>query len=431
MGGDSVIIALKSALEQDPDNDEIRLHLADLLLADNQFEAADQHYSAIMQREPANLRALRGCASTAAELGQPERAESCRKILQALGGEPDSPADAEAPAALDNVTDIAPPAHTDSTPTSPDDDDHEPRLRVVDSGANVAQGPWEDPEPVITLADVGGMESVKKRLNNAFLAPLKNPELVKMYKKSLSGGLMLYGPPGCGKTFIARALAGELGAGFMSIGLSDVLDMWLGESERKLHELFENARRNAPTVLFIDEIDALGQKRSQQRHSAGRNVVNQLLTELDSVGSENRSLFVLSATNHPWDVDAALKRPGRFDRTILVLPPDGPARESILAYHMSERPSENLQLERIAQQTDQYSGADPEHLCESAVEAALEASIESGEARPVLQADFDAAIAQINPSTRAWFDTAKNYAMFANEGGIYDELLAYIQANRL
>src|SRR5205085_5447940 len=131
--------------------------------------------------------------------------------------------------------------------------------------------------PEMTLADVGGMAEVKRRLNMAFLAPLRNPQIMRTYGKSLRGGLMLYGPPGCGKTFIARALAGELGAKFLSVGLSDVLDMWLGESERKLREIFDTARRNAPAVLFFDEIDALGQKRSHLRGGAGRNIVNQLL----------------------------------------------------------------------------------------------------------------------------------------------------------
>ncbi|KPJ91962.1 MAG: cell division protein FtsH [Gammaproteobacteria bacterium SG8_11] len=274
----------------------------------------------------------------------------------------------------------------------------------METSDNVTVGPWEEVEPPVTLADVGGMEEVKKRLNIAFLAPMKNPELMKMYGKSLKGGMMLYGPPGCGKTFIARALAGELGAKFMTIGLSDVLDMWLGESERKLHEIFEAARRNAPTVVFFDEIDALGQKRSQLRHSAGRNIVNQLLAEMDSVGSDNKNVFILAATNHPWDVDTALRRPGRFDRVVLVLPP---AR------------------------TELFSGADIAHLCESAVEYALEESLTTGTTRPVISADFDKALKEIRPSTRPWFETARNYAMFANEGGVYDDLLNYIRAQKL
>ena len=154
---------------------------------------------------------------------------------------------------------------------------------------------------------------------------MRNPELRKLYGKSLRGGLLLYGPPGCGKTFIARAVAGELGARFITVSFADLIDMFVGRSERNIHELFEVARRNAPCVVFLDEVDAIGQKRSQLRNTPMRSAVNQLLLELDDVASDNTGVFLLAATNHPWDVDSALRRPGRFDRTLLVLPPDGPA----------------------------------------------------------------------------------------------------------
>lgn len=426
MEGDSVITALLAALEQDPENSEIRLHLAQLQMQAGNNEEAERNFSRVLKQEPVNRLALEGCAETASLLGQTTQAEAYRQLLNALrGNEPAQKTGQDKPSSITKIGTTTT-SGKDNAPVPP-----ETKLRVVETTDNLTIGPWEDHEPVVTLANVGGMESVKKRLDMAFLAPLKNPELVKLYKKTLNGGLMLYGPPGCGKTFIARALAGELGAKFMSIGLSDVLDMWLGESERKLHEMFELARRNAPTVLFIDEIDALGQKRSQQRHSAGRNIVNQLLSELDSLGSDNKNLFVLSATNHPWDVDSALKRPGRFDRTILVLPPDKAARQQILSYHLTDRPTENLDLERIADYTERFSGADLAHLCESAVESALEDSINSGSARPVQQSDFENSVKLVKPSTGPWFETAKNYAMFANEGGIYDDLLGYVQKNKI
>ncbi|MCB1743765.1 MAG: ATP-binding protein, partial [Gammaproteobacteria bacterium] len=236
---------------------------------------------------------------------------------------------------------------------------------------------------------------------------------------------------GCGKTFIARALAGELGANFYAIGLSDVLDMWLGESERKLHEIFETARRNTPAVLFFDEVDALGQKRSQLRHSGGRTIVNQLLSELDSAGSDNRNVFVLAATNHPWDVDTALRRPGRFDRSVLVLPPDTQARAAIIDNQLRDRPTRDLDVEAIARLTELFSGADLVHLVESAVELAMADSIRQGAGRPIVQNDLTQALKQLKPSTRPWFETARNYAMFANEGGVYDELLQYLKAHKL
>ena len=283
----------------------------------------------------------------------------------------------------------------------------------------------------LTLADVAGMTDVKKRLEAAFLAPMRNPELRKLYGKSLRGGLLLYGPPGCGKTFIARAVAGELGARFITVSFADLIDMFVGRSERNIHELFEVARRNAPCVVFLDEVDAIGQKRSQLRNTPMRSAVNQLLLELDDVASGNAGVFLLAATNHPWDVDSALRRPGRFDRTLLVLPPDGPAREGVFRFHLRERPVAGIDLARLSRLTDGYSGADIAHICETAAESALLDSVRIGEPRLIAQADLEAAVSEVRPSLGTWFDTARNVALFANEGGAYDDLVAYLRKRRL
>jgi hypothetical protein len=300
--GDPVIAALEAALEQDPQANAVRLHLAGLLVLQGDPERALIHTAAILESEPDNAEALATARDAARALGDEQRVAAYERLLG-----------------------VAPPAQRPA-PVG-EDEDAEPRrlpLRDDDSEAPFELDELERPD--VTLADVGGMGDVKKRLDAAFLAPLRNPELREYYGKSLRGGLLLYGPPGCGKTFIARALAGELGAHFFAVGLSDVLDMYLGESERRLHECFELARRHTPCVLFFDELDALGRKRTQLRQSAGRNVINQLLAELEGVKADNDGLFVLGATNHPWDIDTALRRPGRFDRTMLVLPPDEAAR---------------------------------------------------------------------------------------------------------
>jgi len=427
----SLLSALVEALKRDPQSTPLRLHVANLLLESGAEAAAMEHFTTVLAREPANRDALDGAARAASAIGDSARAQGYRQLLEALGNpskptpstaipspHPDSGAGArERPS-------TSPPLPAEAQGGGPE------RVRV---GAGDEATPWWEVEtPDLTLKDVGGMEQVKHRLNVAFLGPMRNPELRKAYGKSLRGGLLLYGPPGCGKTFIARATAGELGARFLGIGLSDVLDMWLGQSEHRLHEIFENARRNAPCVLFFDELDAIGQKRVQLQHQGSmRNVVNQLLQELDGVDANNEGVFVLGATNHPWDVDTAFLRPGRFDRMLVVVPPDEPARLAILQHHVKGRPVEGVDLRAIAARSDGFSGADLAHLCETATENALEQSVQTGVVQPITAADFQDALRQVRPSTRPWFETARNFVLFGNESGAYDDLMAYMKTKKL
>ncbi len=409
-GNSSVIDTLLNAHEANPNNLEIALHLATLLEGEAQVEKALQLFQHVLSREPVNLQALQGALRMAEKSGNGRLADGYRHLLSAF----DPDAAEESPQGADNQQ-IKP---------------QEFKLRVV-GGRESSDLSSQSEEPQLKLDDVGGMEQVKRRLQLSFLGPLKNPALMSAYGKSVGGGLLLYGPPGCGKTFIARALAGELGAKFISVGLSDVLDMYLGESERRLHELFENARRAAPAVLFLDELDAMGQKRSHLRTSGMRSVVNQLLSEMDSVGSDNTNLYIVGATNHPWDIDAALKRPGRFDRMVAVFPPDMAASVSILAYHLRGKPTGELDLEEIAHHCKEFSGADLKHLVDTAVEHVMESSLTSGGIEPVRQTDLMRALKEIRPSTRSWFETARNYVLFANEGGGYDDLLEYMRVQKL
>jgi SpoVK/Ycf46/Vps4 family AAA+-type ATPase len=203
--------------------------------------------------------------------------------------------------------------------------------------------------------------------------------------------------------------------------------MYIGQGEKNVRAIFENARRSAPCVVFFDEVDAIGRKRVQLASSSGRGIVVQLLSELDGFESNNEGVFCMGATNHPWDVDTALRRPGRFDRVLFVPPPDQEARAGILRFHMRERPQEEIPFAALAQTTPSWSGADLAHLCETAAERALEASIALGAPRPISMEDFEHALREVKPSTGAWLDTARNYAQFANEGGVYDDLLAYFR----
>ena len=426
---DSPLIAsIRAAVRDRPDDVPLRLHLAELLLDAGDEADAIAHVAQALQREPDSpaarslmSRAIGAAAEPAAPL------EPGLHIDPDLAVEPASPGPGPGPdeapsvdwrALEEELSDVVPPRFARA------DAEADPILGEADRAFDVETC-------TIRLADVGGMADVKRRLELAFLGPLRNPQLRAMYGKSLRGGLLLYGPPGCGKTFLARAVAGEMGARFISLSIVDVLNMWIGNSEKNLHEIFGTARRNAPCVLFLDEIDALGHKRSQLQSSAMRTLGNQLLAELDGMEGDNEGVFLLAATNAPWDVDAALRRPGRLDRMALVLPPDPPARASILEYHLRARPIANIDLNRLVEATENFSGADLAHLCETAAEHAMHDSISSGTIRMIEQRDFDLALREVRPSTGPWFATARNVALFANEGGSYDELAAYLKKRKL
>jgi SpoVK/Ycf46/Vps4 family AAA+-type ATPase len=411
----TVLDSLRKAVDAMPDDVPLRLHLAGLLLGAGQRDEAVRQLGAVLQRDPGNAQALsllRGPGTQGSQSAEPRE--------RATG----SPGAGPAPQydwsqAEDELRDVLPAMFVG-----------EPAAESASAGLDEADG-YDAEHAGLTLADVAGMTEVKQRLEAAFLAPMRNPELRRLYGKSLRGGLLLYGPPGCGKTFIARAVAGELGARFITVSFADIIDMFVGQSERNIHELFEIARRNAPCVLFLDEVDAIGQKRSQLRHTPMRSAVNQLLLELDDVSGHNEGVFLLAATNHPWDVDSALRRPGRFDRTLLVLPPDAAAREGVFRYHLKDRPVAGIDLARLAGLTDGYSGADIAHICETAAERALLDSVRLGEPRLIGTPDLESAIGEVKPSLGAWFDVARNVALFANEGGTYDDLATYLRKRRL
>ncbi|MFE2941183.1 tetratricopeptide repeat protein [Streptomyces sp. NPDC059255] len=441
-----LIHSLRTAVAAAPDDVPLRVHLAGLLLDAGRAEEAVAEAAVALQRAPGDgdaralmMRAMGSPASPPAPVTPvPAVAPvpAVTPVTQAAPASPPAPAPSVPPpfdwkSAEQEVGDAVPPRFVAPADAAPGPAREDP-LSADGGGDAGSVSAWDVDAPgALRLADVGGMREVKERLEAAFLAPLRNPELRRLFGKSLRGGLLLYGPPGCGKTFIARAVAGELGANFLSVSVNDVLDMWTGNSERNMHEIFETARRQAPCVVFLDELDALGAKRSRTHHSGMRNTVNQLLTELDGVESAaNEGVFVLAATNVPWDVDLALRRPGRLDRTLLVLPPDAPAREAILRYHLRDRPIESVDLGKLVKITEEFSGADLAHLCESASETALLDSARTGTVRMINMADLLAAAKAVRPSTEPWFATARNVAMFANEGGAYDDLLAHLKRKR-
>lgn len=282
----------------------------------------------------------------------------------------------------------------------------------------------------VTFDDVGGLDDLKKTIEMKIIKPFMNPGLFAKFRKKAGGGILLYGPPGCGKTFIAKATAGECRANFYPIHISEILDPYIGVAEKNLHDAFETARGNAPAVLFFDELDALGFNRSKSHSDVMRPLVDTMLNELQSVESTNDKLLIIGATNMPWDVDDAFKRPGRFDKLVFVPPPDREARKITFELKLRGRPLENgIVYDVLADRTPLYSGADIENIVEIATEKVLTEILEGGSERLITMEDLLDAINITKPTTIEWLSTVKNYIKYANQGGIYSEAADYIKEN--
>ncbi len=280
--------------------------------------------------------------------------------------------------------------------------------------------------PRIDFSAVGGMEDVKDEIRIKIIHPLTQPEIYAAYGKKIGGGILMFGPPGCGKTLLARATAGEVKASFINVSISDVLDMYIGNSERNLRDIFTKARSQKPCVLFFDEVDALAASRRDMRQSAGRQVINQFLAELDGVEANNEGVLIMAATNAPWHLDSAFRRPGRFDRIQFVPPPDSEARAAILKVQLADKPAGDVDVAAGAKKTKDFSGADLAALIESAVDDKLRVALKTGKPEPLTTKDFLKAAGRVKPSTKEWFTVARNHALYANEGGHYDDILAHL-----
>lgn len=305
-----------------------------------------------------------------------------------------------------------------------------PKLRVIsndDTDASELTRLMAPQAERISFADVGGLDALKKTIHKKIILPYQKPSLFQRFKKRVGGGILMYGPPGCGKTLLARATAGECKAEFFNIAISDVLDMYIGESEQKLHAVFEHARQSAPAVLFFDEVEALGGKRQYSREGTSSKLVSQFLTEMDGFAQNNHGVLILAATNVPWAIDPAFRRPGRFDRVLFVSPPDRAARASIISLLLQERPTQDdIDIDYIARHTSAFSGADLRELIETGVDNAIDESLESEREVPLRNAHLKQALKELRPSTQEWLTTARNYAKYANEGGQYNEVLAFL-----
>ena len=403
---------LRAAVELSPGNHGLRLVLAEALRAEGHDEEALDHLEVLSEAGALADDQLVGTGALAVRHGRLHLAARCLEAARRRG----------------MVEGVAP-LQRELEDALTDGGIRRRSVELPDDEVAPSGPPLVPPDEQGTFAEVGGLADVKAAIHRTIILPFQRPDLYVRYGRRAGGGVLLYGPPGCGKTLLARATAGECGLPFFNVRIEDVLDPYIGVSEGNLHGAFEAARASAPCVLFLDELDAVAYARRKQQGSGARALVDQLLQELDAIGSDNRQVLVLAATNAPWDVDDALKRPGRFDRLVFVPPPDLPARQRILELHLADPPTiDGLDLAAYAARTPLFSGADLRHLAERAVDRAIDQALAQGGDVPVAPAHLDAALGALAPTTLDWLATARNYVEFANESGRYDDVLAYLDS---
>lgn len=447
----SQLDALRKAVAVSPDNVPLLFLLAQALLAEKSFAEARDIYERILRVQPDNPDARRGLINAIFNAGRVSEAiVRLEKMLQ------ETPADAnswmllsrmllkegsreQAVSAYEKALDLRGGQREFDLEKDLYGQDGPPKTetpRVPVRAGGMAPDPDEGDgtsdaaeaieKPAINFRDVGGMESCKEEIRMKILYPLQNPALFRAYGKAIGGGVLLYGPPGCGKTLLSRATAGEIKANFLSIGIHQILDLWLGNSEKNLHQIFEVARDRAPCVLFFDEVDALAADRNDLRKSAGRTLINQFLAEMDGTTQSNDGVLVLGATNAPWHIDPAFRRPGRFDRVLFVPPPDEPARAAIIGIMAKGKPADTIDVDALARKTKDFSGADLKAMFDQTIERSLAVAMKEGRVVPITTDDLLKTAKSLKPSTRVWFESARNYAIYANQGGFYNDVLSYL-----
>jgi len=256
-------------------------------------------------------------------------------------------------------------------------------------------------KPKLRFDDIAGLEDVKEQIRVKMILPFTYPEKAKTYKVKSGGGLLLYGPPGTGKTMIAKAVAGELDATFFAIAPSEILNKWVGESEKNIRKLFDAARQSAKAVVFIDEVESLiPKRRDAEAGGVMARVVPQILAELDGFEArEGQSVMFMGATNEPWNIDYAMLRPGRLDEKIYIGLPDLAARRKILELNLKDIPRDRtVDLEGLAERLEGYSGADVSYLCRKTAEQTFLEAVGQSTDRPLAEADFERVLRSLRPS---------------------------------
>jgi transitional endoplasmic reticulum ATPase len=396
------VLEILERLADNPFDDALRSQLASHYADSGEWEKAHKQLTLVKKQRPLATAELSLLATSLRELGFDDEADL---ILSSNKTEEE--------------TDEAPPPH-----------EEKPSISIVPSAEKPVVVPINAAKKDrIRLADIAGLEEVKKTIRMQIIEPFTNPEIFARFGKKAGGGVLLYGPPGCGKTMIARAIADECHAEFLAIGISDILGIYHGESEQNLSTMFEKARANKPCVMFFDELDALAFARAKTSSVHGRTLVNEFLNQLDGVGHDNDDILFLSASNMPWDVDAAMKRPGRFSRQIFVPPPDLEAKIGILQRKLQHLPRDDFDIPALAGKLKRFSGADIDGLIEQAKEIVLQHILETGVERNLTLNDIQLALSGIVPSTEEWLQTAKNLVKYSGADRTYQAVQIYLKKN--
>ncbi len=263
-------------------------------------------------------------------------------------------------------------------------------------------------DAAVTFGDVTGLDDIKAEVRRRIVLPYLKPSLFERYRQKSGGSLLLYGPPGCGKTLIARATAGESDARFLSVSPEEILDKYAGEAEKRLRVFFDEARSDPPAILFFDDFEVLAFKRDASKTETAPALISAFLSELDGTVRNNTGVLVIAATNAPWLLDPALFRAGRLNRAFFVPAPGLEARKKILSTAIAGVPGhDKIALDRIARKAAGYSGADLRALADSVNNAALAQALAGGPDVSIVAAHFEEGMKAFGPSTLDWLNLAR------------------------